>query len=185
MYCLFPELGSSNQLTSARSKHRVLRWWCLWYRRGTSDYRPDQPVQRPCLQHDNLSPWAPPPLSHHWSAHISTTSSQIPLLCQSIVTSVPFFCPSVGGCVLIYAFLAPQEGTMSSAPSRWIPSPSQSTSVGTALWDSQSLNSRMFFVHWYLEGKSIQMQSDVFSITSAAKDIKKESFSPWKGHVVM
>ena len=117
--------------------------------------------------------------------YIHHVTSNATSLCQSTVTSLPFFCPSVGGCVVIYEFLAPQEGTMSSAPGRWIPSHSQSTSVGTALQDTQLLNSRMFFVHWYLEGKSIQMQSGVFSITSAAKDIKKESFSPWKGHVVM
>lgn len=102
-YCLFPERGSSNQLTSARSKHRSLMWWCLWCRRGTSNHRLVQPVQRSHLQHGNLSPWAPPPLSYHWSAHISTMSPQITLLSvKSLVASVPFFCPSVGAYVLWY-----------------------------------------------------------------------------------
>lgn len=99
-YCLFSELGYSNQLTSARSKHRVLRRWCLCCRRGTSDHRPTQPVHRPHLA----------PLVCTCTRCVTSNATAI---CQSIVTSTLSKCWS---CLTICEFLAPQEGTMSSAP---------------------------------------------------------------------
>lgn len=140
------------------------------------DHRPTRPVHRPHLRHGNLSPWAPPPPG--------PTDLHVYPLCHLKCHCCPSeYChfsavllSKSWGCLMMCELLAPREGT-ASAPHGWVPFPSQSTSVGTARQGSRWRSCRMLVVHRCLDGKSTQMQLGVFSITSAAKDVKRESLS--------
>lgn len=119
-----------------------------------------QPQACPTCPKISSAAWQPlpmgptTPLISLICTYIHHVTSNNTTLCQeSCCISAVLLSECWGLCVVIHEFLAPQEGTMSSAPSRWISFPSQSTSVGTALQDSQSLNSRMYFSSLIFRGK--------------------------------